>query len=1312
MNNLSPTIVQALEKSDISEELAAEFKNFLSQHPMWEMQAIYLLDEKRKKISEIVEDLYGVSIQQQTTWQKEKTQDEIEQKIEELVNKQSSNSSKKRKSFKNWKQEHGLDIVPFESQNIHNIIRIEPFTDAEFQQKFRWQFNQSKYRKKGWGKEKPIQNIQTFLLENNHSPGGRAKFYLENNHSPGESAKFYLENNPEIRDRNSAKEDNLPNPLILDGEETHYLIHLLFGHHLLFFHSQTETLKQNTSLVNWELKYISLENHRIIYINFHLESKSSDFKFEKYRDQTFILGGTRKGILVKNNYWKFKDVCLSANMIREAIRGVLVPETEWNDFFNTWKKIHPHIALKPTKEEDFQPTFSIQKLKGWQFWLQWNQKRTTPIFKKDKKIPKFYFSTKIKKYTTTQTYLEIVDFDPEEHYLENEDDCLQTVRLFKYLKHILKLKKKDNYFILDSIIASQFLTLARDYPYLYNHLKKPLINKNISLRFAITIKKDPLSPSQYLLKGNFYRKKELAGSKKWIPFLKKEEAKQIVGLIPSYLLYKDQIFNIENIVSGRWVEDDFNSVSVNEKEISDFYARTYPVLKARNIKFFDPQKLLEVSAIFHYSLQGVMTVKEEKGVLIGKFKVIMKTEIGDFKYPSDIKGKEFQQFFKGKMLSIPRNKKLEYKLWEKIVNDGWIKKKEGLYTMDENKTLQFVLYTLSQKNKNDLIVYYGAKNLKRWKVDDIIPKTSIDIKNNSKWFELNFSFEKYNLDMKKIISIWQAGKNYIDLGKEKGLVRIDKKWMNHYVPILNRLFSSSNKDTDKKDISKIIVSKENFSLIEELKDFITNKKKLQIKSLKIIPEKIPTTVQATLRNYQKEGVNWLCFLRRNHFSGILADDMGLGKTLQTLTYFEILRGNKKTNSQKPHLIICPTSVMNNWEEEIKKFTPTLSFILYHGKKRKKDKTYLKKADLIITTYTLLQKEISFFKKIKYDVIVLDEAQNIKNANSKTAKGIYTLESLQRLSLTGTPIENNVTELWSQFHFLLPNLLGNYKNFQKIYVKPSKNASREYDFSLLRKQTKAFILRRIKQNVAHSLPPKTEQFLYCEMGEAQRKLYSTVLVAQKNILLDKIESNTKKNQIKICFFDALLRLRQICCDPRLSTLSGETPPPSAKLELFLDRIEEIVAEGHRVLVFSQFVKMLKLIQTSLNEKNIPFLQLDGSTKKRHQIIKKFQNEDSYPLFLISLKAGGVGLNLTAADYVIHFDPWWNPAVENQASDRAYRIGQNKHVFVYKLITKNSIEEKIVALQNKKTSLTENIISNFDNFNDMIHPNHIEELFTLS
>ena len=387
----------------------------------------------------------------------------------------------------------------------------------------------------------------------------------------------------------------------------------------------------------------------------------------------------------------------------------------------------------------------------------------------------------------------------------------------------------------------------------------------------------------------------------------------------------------------------------------------------------------------------------------------------------------------------------------------------------------------------------------------------------------------------------------------------------------------------------------------------------------------------------------------------------------------------------------PTSVLPNWEREAAKFVPNLTRLTIYGTKRDDLFQHIMRSNLIITTYALLRRDLEELNKYKYASVILDEAQNIKNPNTITARSVRKLEADMRLCLSGTPIENNLFELWSLFEFLMPGFLGSQHSFQRGIVKPIKDGHEE-SLEYLKGRVKPFIMRRTKNEVAKDLPPKVETVQYCDLIEEQRELYNALAKKLKDqVLKDVDEKGMAKSQMSI--LDALLKLRQICCHPRLLKLDMPgitTNLPSGKFEAFKGLITDITESGHKVLVFSQFVQMLHVIRAWLNAREIPYTYLDGASKDRFEQVDKFNETPEIPIFLISLKAGGTGLNLTSADYVIHYDPWWNPAVENQATDRTHRIGQKRQVFAYKMICQNTVEEKILGLQEAKKNVAEAII----------------------
>jgi superfamily II DNA or RNA helicase len=445
-------------------------------------------------------------------------------------------------------------------------------------------------------------------------------------------------------------------------------------------------------------------------------------------------------------------------------------------------------------------------------------------------------------------------------------------------------------------------------------------------------------------------------------------------------------------------------------------------------------------------------------------------------------------------------------------------------------------------------------------------------------------------------------------------------------------------------------------------------------------------LNAKLREYQRSGYAWLWQLHENRMTGILADDMGLGKTVQALA---LLTKAKEVEGQAPSLIVCPTSVLSVWKQEVAKWAPSLSVLIWHGSDRSENRRLLKRSDVVVTSYALLRRDIEELKKIRFRYVILDEAQYIKNWTTSTARSAKELKADHKLALSGTPVENHLLDLWAVFDFLAPGFLGKLGEFQKNYVKPIEDGDPKR-LEDLRVRVRPFIMRRKKEDVATELPAKTEQVIFCHFGKTQLGLYNRILKAAKAEITGRInDAGIDKSQMTI--LAALTRLRQVCCDPHLLGLpEGSTIPPSAKLEAFKELISDAIGSGRKCLVFSQFVEMQKLLGHALDELEIPYLWLHGGTKNREELVAEFQSKDGPPVFLISLKAGGSGLTLTEADTVIHYDPWWNPAVEDQATDRAHRIGQDKPVMVYRLVIEDTVEQKMVELGQRKREVAESAL----------------------
>lgn len=455
-----------------------------------------------------------------------------------------------------------------------------------------------------------------------------------------------------------------------------------------------------------------------------------------------------------------------------------------------------------------------------------------------------------------------------------------------------------------------------------------------------------------------------------------------------------------------------------------------------------------------------------------------------------------------------------------------------------------------------------------------------------------------------------------------------------------------------------------------------------------LPEvSVPKGLKTELRDYQHQGLCWLQFLRNARFGAVLADDMGLGKTIQTLAH--LLLEKKAGRMKQATLIVAPTSLVGNWQEEAQRFAPELSVLIFHGITRHQD--VFDDYDLVITTYGLVQRDKSRFVDYNFYYLILDEAQFIKNARTKTTQIIQQIKATHRLCLTGTPLENHLGELWSLFHFLIPGLLGDAKQFRTFFKTPIEKYGDKERQLLLAERIRPFMLRRTKNQVIRELPPKTEMTRLIELQGSQRDLYEAVRMSMEKKVRDAI-AKQGIGKSHIILLDALLKLRQICCDPKLLSIPEAqiAANDSAKMDVLMELLDNLMVENRRVLVFSQFTSMLKLIQEQLDARHYNYFTLTGQTQNRQQLVNKFQ-EGHTPIFLISLKAGGTGLNLTRADTVIHYDPWWNPAVEDQATDRTHRIGQQSPVFVYKLITSGTVEEVILAMQSKKRELFDGILS---------------------
>ncbi|MEI8376491.1 MAG: SNF2-related protein [Planctomycetota bacterium] len=557
------------------------------------------------------------------------------------------------------------------------------------------------------------------------------------------------------------------------------------------------------------------------------------------------------------------------------------------------------------------------------------------------------------------------------------------------------------------------------------------------------------------------------------------------------------------------------------------------------------------------------------------------------------------------------------------------------------------------------------------------------------WFDLagTLDFDGMEVHLPAILEALRLGQNYVRL-KDGSRGMLPQQWLSRFATMAELGDAEGDairfRSSQAMLLDALLMAQEQVTV-----DAPFAKLRERLRSFSGIgPIDEPTGFIGELRSYQKTGLGWLRFLQDFRLGGCLADDMGLGKTIQVLAMLQERRARPAdaNGRRAPSLAVVPKSLVFNWIEEAKRFTPDLKVLDYTGLQRGSLADNFDQYDLVITTYGTMQRDIVKLKDLRFDCAILDESQAIKNAHSQRAKACRLLKADHRLAMTGTPVENHLGELWSLLEFLNPGMLGTASVFQDISKKVSEDNE---GLSLLRRALGPFILRRTKQQVLTELPQKTEQTLHCDLEGKQRKRYDELRTYYRAALTERI-AKTGLAKAKIHVLEALLRLRQAAIHPGLIDKTA-VDEPSAKLDVLMEQLREIVDEGHKALVFSQFTSFLAIVRNRLDQEKMVYEYLDGRTRHRQQHVERFQNDANCPLFLISLKAGGHGLNLTAADYVFILDPWWNPAVEAQAIDRAHRIGQERHVFAYRLIAKDTVEEKIVELQRTKRDLADAVIS---------------------
>lgn len=582
-------------------------------------------------------------------------------------------------------------------------------------------------------------------------------------------------------------------------------------------------------------------------------------------------------------------------------------------------------------------------------------------------------------------------------------------------------------------------------------------------------------------------------------------------------------------------------------------------------------------------------------------------------------------------------------------------------------------------------VVYGEEALTAARINRSRPTLSFNVSSGIDWFDVGavVSFGDLKVDLKTVRRAIRRRERFLKLA-DGSIGVLPEEWLDRYRRLLGL-----GEETD----DGLRFSRQHALLLDQMladaegeTDEAFQKQRDRLRDFTAIaPVDAPKGFHGELRPYQKTGYDWLHFLRSYGFGGILADDMGLGKTAEALAFLVSLRERGETTG--PDLIVMPRSLLFNWQREAARFTPSLKVLIHADKDRAEDLSEFDGYDLVLTTYGIMLRDIEALRARRFHYVVLDESQAIKNPLSQTARAARLLRADHRLALTGTPVENTTTELWSQFAFLNPGLLGGLEFFRSEFAGPIERKQNTEAADTLRRIVYPFILRRTKAQVAPELPPRTERVLVVDMEPTQRRMYDKWRDVYRAQVLGLIEGEDMSDA-RMKILEGLLRLRQICNDPR--TIDAKYKGGSGKFEALLETMETLREEGHKALVFSQFVQMLDLVRRALDQRGIPYAYLDGSTRDRQAQVDAFQANPDLPFFLVSLKAGGVGLNLTAADYVIHIDPWWNPAVEMQATDRTHRIGQDKPVFIYKMITRDSVEEKILDLQARKRALVDQLV----------------------
>ncbi|GHA65075.1 DEAD/DEAH box helicase [Pontibacter akesuensis] len=771
---------------------------------------------------------------------------------------------------------------------------------------------------------------------------------------------------------------------------------------------------------------------------------------------------------------------------------------------------------------------------------------------------------------------------------------------------------------------------------------------------------------------------------------------------PAWLLLNDVVYSFEKDVDGKKLQPFLNKRfivvprSVEENYYSKFVAPLVEQFDVHakgfriNAEKYEPSPYLQFSEVAATEAPAAVRVagnseaRTERGSIVSS-KILFDLS---FKY-----GDYMVQAQEAKRISVSMEKTPDSYVFHKLIRDvnhekEFVKElnkralevKNGQAVLDKSEAFSWLNSNLQGLEELGFTVQQGNKSGKNYFIGEITLDVGITEKND--WFDIygTVSFGEFQIPFIRLKNHILTKNNEFLLPNGQVAI-IPEEWFTQYIELF-AFAEGENELTLKKHHMALVNDLQNGNLatvtmsrkLEKLREFDT-----------IEDQPLPAGFVGELRPYQKAGYNWLHFVQNYRFGGCLADDMGLGKTVQALA---MLQHRKESDAGAASLLVMPTSLVYNWMNEAQKFTPELRILNYTGTYRDKDVEQFNNYDVILTSYGIVRLDAELLLNYYFDYIILDESQAIKNPDSNTSRAVRSLKSRHRLILTGTPVENSTMDLWSQMSFINPGLLGNQHFFRNEFLKPIEKEKDEQKTRKLHALIKPFILRRHKSQVAKELPEKIEHTTFCKMTEEQEHAYEETKSYYRNKILTNLEEHGPGNT-QFMLLQGLTKLRQIANHPLMTDAGYEGE--SGKLKEILRMTRNVVAKGHKVLIFSQFVKHLDIIRKSLDEKEITYTYLDGNTKNRQEQVERFQTDESIRVFLISLKAGGVGLNLTAADYVFILDPWWNPAVEAQAVDRAHRIGQQKTVFTYKFITKDTVEEKILALQNRKIQLVTDLIS---------------------